>query len=98
MLRTPKCDKVNLNDFSDNEKSRSPTADILGQVNVMNALSTGCEMLDRVARQCRKRVNQHERNWDEEQPRWERILKTDDPKLLWKSIDWSGKVNEHENV
>ncbi len=47
MLRTPKCDKVNLNDFSDNEKSRSPTADILGQVNVMNALSTGCEMLDR---------------------------------------------------
>lgn len=44
-----------------------------------------------------KRDNQHERAWDTSQPRWERILETNDLKFIWKAIYWSGKVDICEN-
>lgn len=97
--RTPRYNTVNLNDFRNVlETLDPPNVNVPGQENVMNAITTGCDALDRVARQCKRRGNHHERTWDVSQSRWERILQTNDLKLIWKAIDWSGKVDIHENV
>lgn len=97
--RTPKYDTVNLNDFKIALESLDPPrVDIPGQENVMTAISAGCELLSQTACQCKKRVNQQERMWDVSQPRWERILATNDSKLIWKAIDWSGKIDIRENT
>ncbi len=97
--RTPRYDTVNLNDFRNVlENLEPPSVDVPDQENVMNAISTGCEVLDRAARQCRKRGNQNENIWDVSQPRWKRILESNDLRMIWKAIDWSGRVDIHDSV
>ncbi|KAK4305933.1 hypothetical protein Pmani_014601 [Petrolisthes manimaculis] len=96
ILRTPRYDTVNLNDFRNVlENLEPPSVDVPDQENVMNSISSGCEVLDRAARQCRKRGNQNENIWDVSQPRWKRILESNDLRMIWKAIDWSGKVYIH---
>lgn len=97
--RTPRCDTVNLNDFINaSENLDPPSDDVPGQENAMNAISSGCEVLSMMARQGRKRGNQQEKTFDVSQPRWERILDTNNLKLIWEAIDWSRKVDIRQNV
>ncbi|KAK4322164.1 hypothetical protein Pmani_007075 [Petrolisthes manimaculis] len=32
--------------------------------------------------------------WDMSEPMWKRILDSDDPKLIWKSINWKGGITQ----
>ncbi|KAK3887589.1 hypothetical protein Pcinc_008293 [Petrolisthes cinctipes] len=63
---------------------------------VQAALVAGCNILMDCARRHTAWHADHSRSWDEDQPRWQRLLSKNDCKTIWKAIDWKGKVQDDE--
>ena len=51
-----------------------------------------------VSNECEKQNNEHDNEWDITNPRWKRLLNTNDSKVIWKAINWKGEVSRHDNV
>ena len=49
-----------------------------------------CDAIATAARRCRAPRPQQEPRWDAEQPRWERLLASKDPKRIWHAVNWKG--------
>merc|ERR1712237_161357 len=62
------------------------------------ATRAACEAVSAAAQECRLPRAARQPQWDAAQPRWERILATNDPKTIWRSVDWKGQPSsEREN-
>ena len=53
-----------------------------------------CDAIAAAARRCRAPRPQQQPRWDAEQPRWERLLASKDPRIIWNAINWKGKVKD----
>ena len=98
LQKTPKYKTVDLSTFTDALENTNPPdlTDITREV-VTGKVTEGCSVLENKARECKMRVFRGERSWDETQPRWKRLLESNDSKTIWKAINWSGKVNTNEH-
>ena len=66
--------------------------------NLSDVLGTGCDIIQMVSNECEKQNNEHDNEWDITNPRWKRLLNTNDSKVIWKAINWKGEVSRHDNV
>lgn len=62
------------------------------------AVVEGCRLITEAAASSttRQRYSNMEHAWDVSQPRWKRLLDTNDTKLIWKSINWKGDIEEND--
>ena len=63
-------------------------------VDLESATREACDAVSAAAQRCRLPRAARQPQWDAAQPRWERILATKDPKIIWRSVGWKGKPIE----
>ena len=51
---------------------------------IIYGIANGCKLS--------RRVMTDQNEWDRSNPRWKRIYKLNDPKIIWKAINWKGQV------
>ena len=84
--------KIDLENFSSELQEKVPP-NLDDIVDMDAALYTGYEtIIDTAVRSQIQRIEDLE-IWDEDMPRWKRLLDKDDCKTIWKSINWKGKVS-----
>ena len=59
-------------------------------------LASGFNLIVDVAGRCKKEPTPTGPEWDRDQPRWARILHSNDSKLIWQSINWKGDIASEE--
>ena len=86
---------VNKSDFM-NRLSSVPPPEIFNiEANELsNAIDNGFKTVDSVAKVCRIQVNENNETWETANPRWKRVLDSNESKVIWKAINWKGGVNE----
>ncbi|KAK4327795.1 hypothetical protein Pmani_001743 [Petrolisthes manimaculis] len=62
--------------------------------NVSEIIKTSYETINRVAKMCPNPESGRRNEWDMSEPRWKQILDSEDPKLIWKSINWKGGITQ----
>ena len=66
--------------------------------NLSDVLSAGCDIIHMVSNECEKQNTEHDNEWDMSNPRWKRLLDTNDSKVIWKAINWKREVSNCDNV
>ena len=84
--------KVNLDNLSRALQEKSPPI-IDDTVDMNIALCTGYETIMETATSFQTEDVEDSEMWDEDMPRWKRLLDKEDCKTIWKSINWNGKVS-----
>ena len=57
------------------------------------AILEGCRVITEAAASCTsQRSANADHQWDQLHPRWKRLLESNDSKLIWKSINWKGNI------
>ena len=100
MTRGPSYRQVDVNRFKTAiEETIPPNLDVINTESVCTRLESAAKIIDRVAKEC-KLIDGREQNqnyWDQNHPRWKRIFERDDPKIIWKSINWKGNISNNED-
>lgn len=67
---------------------------------VEEAIKEGCRVItETAASHTRQGTTDADHHWDQAHPRWKRLLNTNDTKLIWKSINWKGNIeNDSLNI
>ena len=65
-------------------------------VDLESATRQACDAVSAAAQRCRLPRAARQPQWDAAQPRWERILATKDPKIIWRSVGWKGQPLSNE--
>ena len=93
LCKTTSYRNIDLQQFTRMLQDRAPppiAPVITSPEQLPDALEAGwCTIKDTVAR-CRKTDGTNATLWDQTRPRWEQILETNDPKYIWKSLNWKG--------
>ena len=62
-----------------------------------DVVSTGSETIKNVIRRCFER-SRGSGKMDENLSRWQRLLETNDAKLIWAAVNWKGNIDMSENL
>ena len=74
----------------------TPPPALINQDDLQHAVEEGCDIIMDAATQCN--TPQIDVEWNEAKPRWARILDYNDPKVIWRSLNWRGTFdNKVEN-
>lgn len=94
MQKGPAHNTVNVEEFTARMvQYLPPNLDIVNVDNLSDAIMTGCNVINKVAKSCVSERNIRMEEGDAIQPRWKRLLEANDPKSIWKAIDWKGGMN-----
>lgn len=86
--------EVDLDRFSNlMEQCSPPCLDLMNKENISNLIEVGCNTMNNAARNCLNEKSEWSNEWDIAQPCLGRLLKDNDPKMIWKAINWKGGVN-----
>ena len=67
--------------------------DIASPEQVSDLVETGCRAIMDTADSCTE-YDVTQGRWDQTRPRWARILERNDPKIIWKSLNWKGTFDD----
>ena len=93
LLRTQTCRETNVDNFKDYMSAHPPP--VLTGDNIESAISTSFQTMRNGAKDSKQQTNINENNtWETSHPRWKRLMDSDDPRSIWKAINWKGDVEE----
>ena len=62
--------------------------------NIESAINTSFQIMSNGAKESKKNTSLNENMWESSHPRWKRLMDSDDPRSIWKAINWKGNVEE----
>ena len=65
---------------------------------VSDLVEAGCAVIMDTADRCIQADVIQPSHWDQSRPRWARILERNDPKVIWKSLNWKGSFDDIEKT
>ena len=69
---------------------------MLTEHNIDTALKTGFETINEATDSLTHHGRENVNEWETSHPRWKRLMDRNDPRLIWKAINWRGEINDKD--
>ena len=71
---------------------------LLPECHIETALKTSFDIVNEAVAASLQQEVEGENEWEISQPIWKRIMDRNDPRLLWKAINWKGEISDRDTA